>query len=101
MKKTIGIVAHVDAGKTSLSEQILYLGGAIRTVGRVDKKSSFLDFNEIEKERGITVFSESAGFTVGENTFYLLDTPGHVDFAAEAERAIKALGLCHSHFERC
>lgn len=91
MKKTIGIVAHVDAGKTSLSEQILYLGGAIRTVGRVDKKSSFLDFNEIEKERGITVFSESAGFTVGENTFYLLDTPGHVDFAAEAERAIKAL----------
>lgn len=91
MKKTIGIVAHVDAGKTSLSEQILYLGGAIRTVGRVDKKSSFLDFNEIEKERGITVFSESAGFTIGENTFYLLDTPGHADFAAETERAIKAI----------
>ena len=91
MKKTIGIVAHVDAGKTSLSEQILYLGGAIRSVGRVDKRSSFLDFNEIEKERGITVFSESARFTLGENTYYLLDTPGHADFAAEAERAVKAL----------
>lgn len=91
MKKTIGIFAHVDAGKTSLSEQILYLGGAIRAVGRVDKKSSFLDFNEIERERGITVFSESASFSSGENTVYLIDTPGHADFAAETERAVKAI----------
>ena len=88
MKKTIGILAHVDAGKTTFSEQILYHTNAIRSRGRVDHKNSFLDSHDIEKERGITVFSEQAIFELGKSTYYLIDTPGHIDFSCEMERAM-------------
>jgi small GTP-binding protein len=88
MKKTIGILAHVDAGKTTFSEQVLYHTNSIRSLGRVDHKNSFLDNNSIEKERGITIFSEQATFTLGNSKYYLVDTPGHVDFSSEMERAI-------------
>ena len=88
MKKTIGVLAHVDAGKTTFSEQILYHTKSIRNRGRVDHKNSFLDSHNIEKERGITVFSDQAVFELGESTYYLIDTPGHVDFSTEMERAI-------------
>ena len=88
MKKTIGVLAHVDAGKTTFSEQILYHTKSIRNRGRVDHKNSFLDSHNIEKERGITVFSDQAVFEFGESTYYLIDTPGHVDFSTEMERAI-------------
>ncbi len=93
MKKniTIGVLAHVDSGKTTLSEAILYLSGEIRTLGRVDNKDAFLDTNQIERSRGITVYSKQATFTFGETSFTLLDTPGHVDFSAEAERALSVL----------
>lgn len=91
MKKTIGILAHVDAGKTTLSEQLLYFTGAIRNLGRVDHKTSFLDTNDIEQNRGITIFAGQAIFEYKEDTYYLIDTPGHVDFSAETERAIAAL----------
>lgn len=91
MKKTIGILAHVDAGKTTFSEQVLFNTKAIRSKGRVDHKDAFLDNNEIEKERGITVFSEGAVFNIGDNSYYLVDTPGHVDFSCEMERAIESL----------
>ena len=87
----IGLLAHVDAGKTTLSEAILYTSGAIRKLGRVDHKTAFLDNNTIEKNRGITVFSKEAGFSCGDKEFTLLDTPGHVDFSAEAERTLGVL----------
>ncbi len=88
MKKTIGILAHVDAGKTTFSEQLLYHTNSIRTRGRVDYKNSYLDNHNIERARGITVFSHDAIFNIGESTYYLLDTPGHVDFSTEMERTI-------------
>jgi len=88
---TIGILAHVDAGKTTLSEQILYRTGAVRSLGRVDKGDTALDTDQIERERGITVFSDQALFEHGGRRYTLIDTPGHVDFAAEAERALDAL----------
>lgn len=88
---SIGILAHVDAGKTTLSEQILYRTGAVRTLGRVDRGDTALDADQIERERGITVFSDQAVFEHGGNRYTLIDTPGHVDFAAEAERALAAL----------
>lgn len=93
MKKrlAIGVLAHVDSGKTTLSEAILYLSGEIRTLGRVDRKDAFLDTNEIERNRGITIFSKQATFSHGETDFTLLDTPGHVDFSAETERALSVL----------
>ncbi|WP_195430520.1 TetM/TetW/TetO/TetS family tetracycline resistance ribosomal protection protein [Clostridium sp. D46t1_190503_E9] len=91
MKKTIGILAHVDAGKTTFSEQVLYHTKSIRNRGRVDHKNSFLDTHDIEKERGITVFSEQATFQIGNSTYYLIDTPGHIDFSAEMERALGIL----------
>lgn len=91
MQKTIGILAHADAGKTTFSEQLLYHTGAIRSLGRVDHKDTFLDSNALERERGITIFAQQAVFTHNENTYYLLDTPGHVDFAAEMERCAAAL----------
>ncbi len=89
--RTIGILAHVDAGKTTLSEQILYKTGAVRALGRVDKGDTALDTDQIERERGITVFSDQAVFEHGRHRYTLIDTPGHVDFAAEAERALDAL----------
>lgn len=91
MFKTIGIFAHVDSGKTSLAEQILYETKAIRQKGRVDHQTAFLDHHFIEKERGITVFTEQAMFKYRESTYYLLDTPGHIDFSSEMERAINVL----------
>ncbi len=87
----IGILAHVDAGKTSLSESILYTSGAIRSLGRVDKQTAFLDTDQIERNRGITVFSKEARFCAGDTQFTLLDTPGHVDFSMEAERTLSVL----------
>jgi len=89
--KTIGILAHVDAGKTTFSEQLLYYTGSIRNLGRVDHKTSFMDTDEIELKRGITIFADQGFFTFGEDTYYLIDTPGHMDFSAETERAICAL----------
>ena len=91
MNKVIGILAHVDAGKTTFSEQVLYHTKSIRSRGRVDHKDSFLDNNSIEKERGITVFSEQAVFNYKDSTYYLVDTPGHNDFSAEMERSIKIM----------
>lgn len=89
--KTIGILAHVDAGKTTLSEQILYRAGVRRTPGRVDEGTALLDADEIERRRGITVFLGLAPFTLDGQEFTLLDTPGHADFSAETERAIAAM----------
>ena len=91
MKKIIGILAHVDAGKTTFSEQVLFLTGALRSAGRVDHKDAFLDAHPIEKRRGITIFSDQAMFERGGDTYYWLDTPGHVDFSAEMERSIAAM----------
>ena len=93
MKKlVIGILAHVDAGKTTLSEALLYLSGSIRKLGRVDHQDSFLDMDVQERERGITIFSKQARFSLSENTMVtLLDTPGHVDFSSEMERTLQVL----------
>lgn len=91
MNKAIGILAHVDAGKTTLGEQILYHTKSIRKRGRVDHKDSFLDNHTIEKERGITVFSQQGKFNYKDSTYYLIDTPGHIDFSSEMERAIQVM----------
>ncbi|MDW2800708.1 translation factor GTPase family protein [Clostridium boliviensis] len=88
---TIGILAHVDAGKTTLSEGILYVSGKIGKPGRVDNKNTFLDTYELEKARGITIFSKQAVFDMGGIKTTLLDTPGHVDFSAEMERTLRVL----------
>lgn len=91
MKKTVGILAHVDAGKTTFSERVLYLSRAIRSLGRVDHQDAFLDAHPLEKQRGITIFSGQACFQLGEDTIYWLDTPGHVDFSTEMERAVSVM----------
>lgn len=88
---SVGILAHVDAGKTTLSEGLLYLAGNIRKLGRVDSRDTFLDTDEIERARGITVFSKQAVLTLDGTQITLLDTPGHTDFAAEAERTLSVL----------
>jgi small GTP-binding protein len=90
---TIGILAHVDAGKTTLSEGLLYLSGVIRNMGRVDKGDTFLDTYELERARGITIFSKEAHFDYGDISFTLLDTPGHADFSPEMERTLQVLDL--------
>ena len=90
-KLVIGMLAHVDAGKTTLSESILYTSGTIRKLGRVDNKDAFLDNNEYERQRGITIFSKQACFKYKELDVTLLDTPGHVDFSAEMERTLWVL----------
>lgn len=90
-KLVLGILAHVDAGKTTLSESLLYLSGAIRKLGRVDYKDAFLDTYTLERERGITIFSKQALLSIGEREVTLLDTPGHVDFSAEMERTLQVL----------
>jgi len=87
----LGILAHVDSGKTTLSEAMLYRAGVTRRLGRVDHKDAFLDTDALEKERGITIFSEQALLTAGDTDITLLDTPGHVDFSTETERTLQVL----------
>lgn len=90
-KLVVGILAHVDAGKTTLSEGLLYRGGALKKPGRVDHRDAFLDTEDLERERGITIFSKQAVLTAGDVEISLVDTPGHVDFSAEAERVLGVL----------
>ena len=90
-KLVVGILAHVDAGKTTLSEALLYQSGALRRLGRVDHQDAFLDTDAMERERGITIFSKQAVFSLADTEVTLLDTPGHVDFSAEAERTLQVL----------
>ncbi len=87
----VGILAHVDAGKTTLSEALLYAGGAIRQLGRVDHGDAHLDTHPLERQRGITIFSKQANFQLGETRVQLVDTPGHLDFGSEAERTLQVL----------
>ncbi|HLG26222.1 MAG TPA: translation factor GTPase family protein, partial [Paenisporosarcina sp.] len=91
MNKTIGVFAHVDAGKTTFSEQILFHTKSIKNRGRVDHKDAFLDSHEIERERGITVFADQATFSYQDSTYYLIDNPGHVDFSPEMERSVQVM----------
>ena len=91
MKKTIGILAHVDAGKTTFSEQVLCLAHAIRTPGRVDHGDAFLDSHPLERERGITIFSDQACFEYRGDEWTWVDTPGHADFSGETERAVSVM----------
>lgn len=93
LKKRIvlGLLAHVDAGKTTLSEGLLYLSGQIKKVGRVDHGDCFLDTHALERARGITIFSKQARFSLGDTEITLLDTPGHVDFSTETERTLSVL----------
>lgn len=88
---SVGLLAHVDAGKTTLSESILYQSGCLEKPGRVDKQDTFLDHYELERARGITIFSKQAVFSLGNVSVTLLDTPGHVDFSAEMERTLQVL----------
>ena len=90
----IGILAHVDAGKTTLTEALLYLSGKLRKLGRVDRRDSFLDTDVQERERGITIYSKQAELSYEGVGITLLDTPGHVDFSAEAESVLQVLDLC-------
>ena len=87
----IGILAHVDSGKTTLSEAMLYRAGALRKLGRVDHRNAFLDTDALERARGITIFSKQAVLKLPDTQLTLLDTPGHVDFSAEAERALQVM----------
>ncbi len=108
-KLTVGIFAHVDAGKTTFSEQLLFQTQAIHTLGRVDHKSAFLDTHSIEKARGITIFAEQAYFDYADCRYYLIDTPGHVDFSSEMSRTIEVidyffvnkLDAPHAGFDQC
>ena len=88
---SIGLLAHVDAGKTTLSEALLYCSGAKRTLGRVDHRDAFLDTHELERSRGITIFSKQAILETPQLEITLVDTPGHADLAAEAERSLSIL----------
>ena len=90
----IGLAAHVDAGKTTLSESMLFLSGAVRKQGRVDHGDAFLDTERMEKERGITIFSKQAILTHQRKTITLMDTPGHTDFSGETERVMGVLDGC-------
>jgi len=87
-KIAVGILAHVDAGKTTLSEGLMYSAGALSSLGRVDKKDAFFDTHSLERERGITIFSKQAIFSFSDTEITLIDTPGHIDFSTEAERAL-------------
>ena len=90
-RRCIGLLAHVDAGKTTLAEAMLYLSGAVKKLGRVDHRDCFLDTHSLERQRGITIFSKQARLTWGDTSFTLLDTPGHADFSAETERTLRVL----------
>ena len=87
----VGVLAHVDSGKTTLSEAMLYRAGAIRRLGRVDHRDAFLDTDSLERARGITIFAKQALFQLEGTQIAWLDTPGHVDFSAEAERTVQVL----------
>ena len=87
----IGLLAHVDAGKTTLSEALLYVSGARRTLGRVDHRDAYLDTHSLERARGITIFSKQALLSTGNLNITLVDTPGHADFSPEAERVMPIL----------
>ena len=89
----VGLLAHVDAGKTTLSEALLYESGGIRKLGRVDQGDAFLDNLALERARGITIFSKQAVLTEGDTEVTLMDTPGHADFSAEMERTLQVLDL--------
>jgi len=91
MNKTIGVFAHVDAGKTTFAEQILFHTKSIKQRGRVDHKDTFLDSHEIERQRGITVFADQATFSYKDSTYFLIDNPGHVDFSPEMERSVQVM----------
>ena len=92
MKRLVmGILAHVDAGKTTLSEGMLYVSGNLKKLGRVDHKNAFLDTYQLERERDITIFSKQAILSLEQTRFMLLDTPGHVDFSTEMERTLQVL----------
>ncbi|MDE7280544.1 MAG: GTP-binding protein, partial [Ruminiclostridium sp.] len=88
---SVGILAHVDAGKTTLTEALLYHTGAIRKLGRVDHKDAFLDTHSLERSRGITIFSKQAVINYGKDIYTVLDTPGHTDFSSETERVLQVL----------
>ena len=90
-KSVVGILAHVDAGKTTLAEAMLYKAGVIRKIGRVDNGDTTLDTHTLEKERGITIFAGESHLSIGDLEIDLLDTPGHVDFSSETERMLKVL----------
>ena len=91
MNRVVGILAHVDAGKTTFSEQLLFHAGVLRAAGRVDHRNTLLDAHPLEMQRGITIFSDQAVFERGGTRFFWVDTPGHADFAAEMERALSIL----------
>ena len=92
MKKLVlGILAHVDAGKTTLSEGMLYCSGQLKKLGRVDHQNAFLDTDDMERQRGITIFSKQAILKSNQLEITLLDTPGHVDFSGEMERTLQVL----------
>ncbi|MFS0816206.1 translation factor GTPase family protein [Lysinibacillus sp. 1P01SD] len=91
MYKTIGVLAHVDAGKTTFSEQVLFHTNSIQARGRVDHQDTFLDNHELERKRGITIFTEQGRMNIGDDTYTLIDTPGHVDFSPEMERSIRVM----------
>ena len=91
MNRVVGILAHVDAGKTTFSEQLLCHAGVLRRAGRVDHGDTLLDAHPLESQRGITIFSDQAVFERGGTRFFWVDTPGHADFAAEMERALSIL----------
>lgn len=87
----VGLLAHVDGGKTTFSEQLLYHAGVIRSAGRVDQGNTVMDGDAVERARGITIYADQSCFEYGGDEYYFLDTPGHVDFAAETERVAAAL----------
>ena len=92
MKKIVlGILAHVDAGKTTLAEAMLYISGTIKKQGRVDNRDAFFHTDKMERERGITIFSKQAEIDLEETSIMLLDTPGHTDFSSEMERTLQVL----------
>ncbi len=99
--RAVGVLAHVDAGKTTLCEQLLYRAGVLRRAGRVDHGDTALDTDDIERTRGITVFANQACFTLADRRVTLLDTPGHADFAAETERALYALDMAVLVLDAC